>query len=68
MLGHREWHYLKVWSCWRKSVTVGVGFEVSYAQALPNVESSLLLLPSDQDVKLGSSSIMSVCMLLCLLP
>ena len=23
----REWHYLEVWSCWRKCVTVGVDFE-----------------------------------------
>ena len=29
-----EW----VWPCWRKCVTVGAGFEVSYAQALPSVE------------------------------
>ena len=29
-----EW----VWPCWRKCVTVGAGFEVSYVQAMPSVE------------------------------
>jgi hypothetical protein len=32
---------------------VWAGFEVSYAQALPSMESSLLL-PADQDVKLSA--------------
>lgn len=31
--------------CWRKCVTMGVGFEVSKAQATPSVEHSLLVLP-----------------------
>ena len=43
-----EW----VWPCWRKCVTVEVGFEVSYAQAMPSVTHSLLLLPADQDTEL----------------
>jgi hypothetical protein len=34
----REWHCSEVWPGWRKCVTMGVGFEVSYAQALPGVE------------------------------
>ena len=33
----------EVWPCWRKCVTVEVGFEVSYVQALPSMEASLLL-------------------------
>jgi hypothetical protein len=37
-------------------VTVGAGFEVSYAQAMPNVAHSLLLLPADQDVELWAPS------------
>ena len=40
-----------MWPCWRKFVTVGVGFEVSYAAAIPSVVHSLLLLPVDQDVE-----------------
>ena len=35
-----EW----VWPCWRKCVTVGVGFEVSYAQDTANVSVNFLLL------------------------
>jgi hypothetical protein len=31
---------LKVWPCWRKCVTVGMGFEVSYAQAIRSVSQS----------------------------
>jgi hypothetical protein len=36
---------------WKKYVTVRVGFEVSYAQAIPSVAHSLLLYV-DQDVEL----------------
>jgi hypothetical protein len=46
-----------VWHCWRKCVTVGVGFEVSYAQAMTTVTHSLLLLPADQDVELSAPSL-----------
>jgi hypothetical protein len=35
---------------------MGVGFEVSYAQAKPSVAHKLLLLPSDQDVELSAPS------------
>ena len=41
----------EVWS-WRKCVTVGLGFEVSYTQATPSVAHSPLLLPLDQDIGL----------------
>ena len=34
-----------------------VGFEVSYAQAMPSVAHSLLLLSVDQDVKLSAPSL-----------
>ena len=40
-----------IWPSWRKYVTVGVGFEVSYAQATSS-ETMHLLLPPDQDVAL----------------
>jgi hypothetical protein len=33
-------------------VSVGVGFEVSYAQAIPSVAHSLFLVPVDQDLEL----------------
>lgn len=36
----------KVWPCWRQCVTVGIGFEVLYAQAMPRIGHSLLL-PAD---------------------
>ena len=47
-------------------VTVGVGFEVLYSQAMPSVANNFLL-PADQDVELFSSfsSIMSACTLSC---
>jgi hypothetical protein len=32
-----------LWLFWRKFVTVLVGFEVSYAQALPSAEESFIL-------------------------
>ncbi|KAL6091731.1 hypothetical protein STEG23_019531, partial [Scotinomys teguina] len=51
----REQHYQEVWSCWRKCVTVGVSFEVSYAQAAPSVAVDFLM-PVDQDVDLSASS------------
>jgi hypothetical protein len=35
----------------------GVDFEVSYAQAMPSVAHSLLLLSVDQDVKLSAPSL-----------
>jgi hypothetical protein len=41
--------------CWKKCETVGMGFEVSYAQALPSVEQSPSL-PADQDIQLSASS------------
>ena len=43
-----EW----VWPYWRKCVTVGAGFDVSYSQAQPSVNSSLLQLASDENVKI----------------
>ena len=43
----------EVWPCWRECVTVGTVLEVSYAQAMPSVIHSLLLL-SDQDVELSA--------------
>jgi hypothetical protein len=46
----------EVLSYWSKAVTVGAGFEVSYAQAIPIVTHSLLLLPADQGVELTSLS------------
>ena len=52
----REWHYWEVWLCWRKCVTVGVGFEVSYAQFSVNS-----LLPA-RCRTLSYSNTMSVCM------
>jgi hypothetical protein len=54
-----------VWPCWRKCVTVGVVFEISYAQALPCVGSSPLLLPLDQDVELW---LLHICLHLAMLP
>ena len=51
-LAHRERHYQEVMTLLEKCVTVGVGFEVSYAEAVPSVAHSLLLLPGDQDVEL----------------
>lgn len=47
-------------------VTVGVGFEVLYSQAMPSVANNFLR-PVDQDVELFSSfsSIMSACTLSC---
>jgi hypothetical protein len=44
-----------VWSCWRKCVTVGERFEVSYAQDMSSVAYSLLL-PADKDVELSDST------------
>lgn len=38
-----------VWPCWRKCVP-GVGFDVSYAQAMPSVTHGSLM-PADQDVE-----------------
>ena len=40
-----EW----VWPYWRKCITVGLSFEVSYTQGMPNMAHILLLLPVDQD-------------------
>ena len=40
----------QVWDCWRKCVTMGAGFQVSYAQAMPSVAYSLLL-PVDQSTQ-----------------
>jgi hypothetical protein len=39
-----------------KVVTVGVGFEVSCAQAMPSVTHSLLFLPLGQDAELSAPS------------
>jgi hypothetical protein len=47
-----EW----VCPCWRKCGTVEVGFEVFYAQAMPSVEHSLLLLLVNQDLELLTPS------------
>ena len=44
----------QVWSCWRKCVTVGVGFEVSYAEAMPSVAQSPIA--EDQDAELSAPS------------
>ena len=41
--------------CWRKCVTVGAGFEVSYAQATSSVTERLLL-PVGQNVELSAPS------------
>lgn len=48
----------------RKCVNTGEGFEV-YAQAMPNVPHSLLLLSADQENCHSFSSAMSVCVLPC---
>ena len=45
------------WLCWRKCIILGVGFEVSYAQAPGRVAHSLLLLPVDQNVELSAPSL-----------
>ena len=50
---------------WRMCITVWVGFEVSYAQAMPSVEHSLLLLPVDQDVELLVPSLPAHCHVSC---
>ena len=44
------------WPLWKKCVTVGTGFEVSHAQAMPSVAHSLLLLPACPDVELSVPS------------
>jgi hypothetical protein len=44
-----------MWPCWRKCVTVGVGFEVSYTQDPSNMVWRLFLLPVDQDVQLSAA-------------
>ena len=46
----------EVWPYWRKCVTVGAGFGVSYAQDLPSVEHSLFL-AADQDTELSATSL-----------
>jgi hypothetical protein len=43
-LAHGEWHCYGVCPYWRKCVTVGTDFEVSYVQAPTSVEYNLLLL------------------------
>jgi hypothetical protein len=48
-LGHRE-----TWICWKKYVTVEVGFEVRYAQAPQSVTHSLLLLSVHQVLELSA--------------
>lgn len=56
------------WPCWRKCVTMGVGFEVSYirlrlhqgqklASSWLPTEEGLFLLPSDQDGELSAPSL-----------
>jgi hypothetical protein len=51
-LAHREWHCWEwVWPCWRKCVTVGVGFEALLLAACKTVFS---FLPSEQDVELSA--------------
>ena len=52
-----------------ESVTVGVGFEVSYAQSLPSVNSSLFLAALRTRCRtLSSSTTMSACTLPCFQP
>jgi hypothetical protein len=46
------WSFGIVIACWRKYVTVRVGFEVSFAQSMSSVAYSLLLLPLNQDLEL----------------
>lgn len=43
-------------SCLRKCVTIGVSFEVTYAQATACMENSFFLLPVYQDVELLAPS------------
>jgi hypothetical protein len=43
---------------------VGTAFEVSYAQAMPSVAPSLLLMPADQVVELSASSL-APCLVSC---
>lgn len=50
---------------WRKCVTVGTGFGVSYVQATPSVVHSLLLLPVDQDVDLSAPFLVPCLAALC---
>ena len=43
MLVPWEWHNLEVWLCWRKCVTVRVGFEVFMLKLCPVWKESLHL-------------------------
>jgi hypothetical protein len=43
-------------ACWRKYVAVASSFEVAYAQAVPSVAHSPLLMLMDQDVELLAPS------------
>jgi hypothetical protein len=61
MLGPWEVAYWGVWPCWRKGITVGVGFQV-YTKAPNKVENSSWL-PLDQDVEL--SAIPALCLPRC---
>ena len=58
-----EW----VWPCWRKCITLEVGFEGSYTQAMLSVNIVHFLLSLDQDGELSAPSLvqcLSVCHLL----
>ena len=50
----------QVWLCWKKFVTVGVGFEVFYAQASLSVVYNLHLMSTDQDVELSAPSLSTI--------
>jgi hypothetical protein len=47
----RAWHYLEVWSCWRKCVPVGVGFKTLLINTWEPVSSQL---PLEQEVELSA--------------
>ena len=57
----RVWHYSEVWPCWKKFVTVGVGFETLL---LPAWKLIFSLQPVDRDLALSALSptpCLSVC-------
>lgn len=57
----RKWHLYKVWT-WRKHVSVGVVFEVSYAEAIPS-ETVYFLLPArcSRTLSFSSAPYLSAC-------
>jgi hypothetical protein len=60
-LTHSEWHCEEVWPCWRKCVTVAVGFEAPVVWLCPMWSKTLLL------AAFGSSSTKSACTVPCFL-